>query len=87
MSYKTITIRRIYVVGQLWVGGKAAYSYTVKPGEIELLTRENCEKWLSIHSGDFQCIDDFRVDIEDFESDWENEGSEIFINDCMFGGE
>jgi hypothetical protein len=48
------------------------------------LTRENAEQWLMTHSGDFQSIKDFRVDIGEFESDWSDPESEPTYNDCMF---
>jgi hypothetical protein len=60
-------------------------------GNIGEWTRENCERWLSTNSGDFQYIEDFRVDIssngKDFVSEWADEESEFKFSDCMYPGE
>lgn len=89
MSYRTITIRRIDVIGTIWMPAiTAAMSYNLTPYDVENigeLTRENVEHWLMLNSGDFQSIEDFRVDIEDFESDWAKEESECIFSDCMYG--
>jgi len=85
MSYYTVTVRTIYVVGRLWGGGRAAYSYALTPTDVENigeLTRENCQLWLDKNAGDFESIIDFAVDIADFESDWATEEGRNFYNDC-----
>ena len=51
------------------------------------LTREAIAHWLSLNSGDFQGVDDFRASIGDQKFPWEKEDSEIEYNDCMHGNE
>ena len=88
MSYVTITIRRIDVIGSIWMPASlCAMTYDLKQSDVDNigeLTRENVAKWLSTNSGDFQSIQDFRVDIADFESDFENADSERIFDNCMF---
>lgn len=52
------------------------------------ITRDSVEYWLSLHSGDFQSIDDFYADIETDSGTliipWANEESELTFNDCMY---
>lgn len=90
MSYYTVTVREIRVIGGIWMpyGLTCAQIKTLTPHDVANigeLTRENCEQWLLLNAGDFSSIDDFQVDIEDFFSDWEKEESELTFNDCMFG--
>jgi len=88
MSYKTITINEIQVIGKIWLPPvTSAMTYKLSDHDIEKigeLTRENVEKWLRVNSGDFQCVDDFRADIGDFLSDWSNPDSEEVWCDCMY---
>ena len=60
---------QIDVIGKLWMGGTAAYSYEPTASDVEnmrdedgLITREGVEAWLDTHSGDFQSVTDFSVD-------------------------
>ena len=50
--------------------------------------RDDVERWLLLHSGDFQSIDDFRADFEvDGENvvhEWKHEESEWTFSDCMY---
>jgi hypothetical protein len=90
MSYYTVTVRRIDVIGKIWQPGigTCAMSYELRDYDVENIgefTRENVQLWLDSNSGDFQSISDFRADIADFFSDWEDEESEGIFNDCMFG--
>ncbi len=90
MSYRTITINEIHVIGTLWMGGTAAMTYKLTAYDLENigeLTRENVQKWLDTHSGDFQSLSDFHADIGDFDSPWEHAESECTFNDCMFPSE
>ena len=93
MSYKTIVINRIQVVGHIWQPGTVrGEQYDLKPHQVQAikalwegkLTREAVELWLATNSGDFQHVQDFHADIEDFDSPWENEENEAIFNDCMF---
>jgi len=85
----------IQVIGKIWMPAGATCAMAYPLGEYELgnigeLTRENCASWLRTNSGDFQHIEDFRVDIshkgEDFVSEWVDEESELTFNDCMYPG-
>lgn len=91
MSYRTITINQIEVIGTIWMpASTCAMTYKLTAHDIENigeLTRENVQKWLDTHSGDFQSIEDFHADIGDFDSPWEHEESECTFNDCMFPSE
>ena len=91
MSYRTITINQIEVIGTIWMpASTCAMTYKLTAHDIENigeLTRENVQKWLDTHSGDFQSIADFHADIGDFDSPWEHEESELTFNDCMFPSE
>ena len=88
MSYYTVTVRKINVIGQIWQPGfTCAMSYRLTKHDVEMigeLTRENVERWLMSHSGDFQSVQDFHADIADFDSPWENEASELTFLEAMF---
>lgn len=91
MRYQTCK-SSIQVIGKIWMPAVTAYEYPLSSYDLENigeLTRENCEAWLATHSGDFQSIEDFRVDIStrngvDFVSEWANEESEFIFSDCMY---
>ncbi len=95
----TVTTSRVQVIGTIWMPAvTAAQDYTLTPHDVEnardedgTLTRESVERWLALHSGDFQSVEDFRADIadgdKDFVSEWASEDSEITYNDRMFGSE
>ena len=93
MSYMTITICQIEVIGRIWEPcGTCAMSYNLNSHDVENikalgngeLTREACQKWLATHAGDFQFIEDFHADIEDFDSPWEHEENEYTFLDCFY---
>ena len=96
MSYRVITkiIRQIQVIGKLWLPPvTAAYDYNLRSSDVEnirakspdgkTITREGVQSWLNTHAGDFQTIEDFNVDIEEFESPWSKAESEDTYIDCM----
>lgn len=91
----------IDVIGTIWMPAvTAATRYTVSqydlanmtddgtPGRPPAITRESVSDWLDRHSGDFQCVDDFRADLEtdsgNVTIEWFSEESEYTFNDCMF---
>lgn len=89
MSYRTITINCIEVLGYIWMPGDVlcGQRYDLSPYDLENigeLTRANAERWLMCHSGDFSRIVDFRADIGDFESPWGYDTSEALYSDCMY---
>ena len=68
-------------------GLKCAMSYDLTPYDLENigeLTKNNIDRWVSLHTGDFSSVDDYRADIGDFLQDWENPESELTFNDCMY---
>ena len=97
MSYRRITINQVQVIGFIWEPGDfhCSMTYNLSPSQVEDikalgngdLNREAVQHWLGTNSGDFQSIEDFRVDIEDFLSDWANPESEYIFLDCMDSAE
>lgn len=95
MSYLMITVRQIEVIGRIWQPGMdtCGMAYNLKTSDVEQikalgggeLTRAACEKWLHSHAGDFQEIEDFHADIEDFDSPWAHEESGMTFTSCMGG--
>ena len=89
MSYYTVTVRRIEVIGVIWLPlSTCAMVYDLQSYEVEQigeLTRENIQAWLDTRAGDFQSITDFHADIADFDSPWQSEESEGIFMDCMCG--
>ena len=97
MRYERL-VSEIYVVGRIWQGIIAAYTYSLSSYDIANIKsmigvrhittmREAVEDWLSTGAGDFQSIQDFRVTIStpdgfDFDSDWTTEEGEVAWNDC-----
>ena len=74
MAIHTIVTRDVFVIGRLWMGGKAGCKYTL-PKNIPS-TREDIQEWLDTHAGDFQEVIDFGASIEEVEIpflDQENE--------------
>lgn len=47
-------------------------------------TRENVERWLSTHTGDFQSVTDFHAVIGDVEIDWADMDNDCVYSDCMY---
>ena len=94
----TRLISEVNVVGRIWTGQEAAYTYPLSAYDIEnivnngdgAITRDAVQSWLDCHAGDFQSIKDFQVTIStpegnDFDSGWETEEGELLYSDCMFG--
>lgn len=73
MSYLTIEINEVDVIGHGWLNQRMCYTYKLTDYDVESigkLNRDNVENWLMKNSGDFQMVDDFQVDIKDFQSDF-----------------
>ena len=86
-----ITAATTYTLSDYDIGNIRARSQGADVGPVDSgpVTREGVEEWLSRNSGDFQSVEDFRVTIStadgyDFDSDFEDEESELTFNDCMF---
>ena len=78
----------VRVLGNIWQPGigKCAMEYTLDSSDVENIgdfTRENVERWLCTHSGDFQSIDDFSASVGEWEIGWANEENELAYWDCM----
>lgn len=91
MSYYTVTVKEIYVIGKIWMPAiTCAQTIKVTDHDIENmkdngeLTRDSIENWLGCHTGDFQSIIDFSVDIADFQSPWADPDSEFIFMDCIY---
>jgi hypothetical protein len=91
-----VTESVIRVVGVIWWPAvTCAKDYELDShdiGNIEKpVTRDTVERWLMLHSGDFQSITDFEADLEiDGETvliPWADEESECTYSDCMFPSE
>jgi len=92
----TYTVHKSYiqVIGPIWMPPVVcAMQYDLgeyEVGNIQAFTRSGIEHYLSTHSGDFQCIDDFYADIydpvdkRDYEIPWNDPESDIIFNDCMY---
>lgn len=89
-----VTIERnfVQVIGTIWQPGvgPCAVEYALNAHDVESIgdfTRDNVERWLSTHSGDFQSIADFRATVGDDWIEFADEESELTFNDCMFPSE
>jgi len=95
MSYIMITIRQIEVIGEIWQPGFGTCGtvYNLSRHHIANIralgggtfTRDACRLWLRSHAGDFQHIEDFHADIEDFDSPWALSDSDLTFASCMGG--
>lgn len=85
-----LTIERnwIEVIGTIWMpAATCAQRIDLTRYDIENIgepTRDNVELWLTMHSGDFQHVQDFRAIVGETVIDWNNPDSEFTYNDCMF---
>jgi len=99
MRYTTVT-SVIQVIGKIWMPPiMAAMEYTVRPDDLKdedgKITRDSIDRWVCLHTGDFQSITDWRADIStddngeplDIVIDWRTEDSKITWYDCMYGSE
>lgn len=78
------------------MGGRASYYYNLTKNDLDNIMeaaevndihnvqREYFENWLYTHSGDFQSIIDYKVDVKDIIYDWKLDDSEQYFCDCMF---
>lgn len=90
---------RIDVIGRLWQGCEAAYSYPLDANEVRMyatnsegaITRDSVERYVALHTGDFASVTDFRASLwfegRDYDFDFASEESELTFNDCMYGSE
>lgn len=85
----------IQVIGPIWMPqttGATIYnltSYDIEniKNENEEITREDIDRWLCCHSGDFQYVKDFSAYIEDEDFPWEDEENEWIFQDLMYPSE
>ena len=85
----TIERNWIEVVGFLWMGGKASTGYDLNKSQVEIIgsppTRKKVSQWLTVNSGDFQHIIDFRAIVGEKIIPWEKEENELFFQECSDG--
>lgn len=95
----TVVVSKVQVIGKIWMPPVlSAMEYTVSNSDIENMkdektgdiSRSAVERWVMLHTGDFQSIEDWRAELEVGDEtliwDWEKEDSEMKYNDCMFPG-
>jgi hypothetical protein len=83
----------ISVVGNIWMPNcQAAYDYGLSEYDINnmrgddgKIARNDIERWLGSHAGDFQSIEDFSASIGSANYGWANEESELRYNDLVYG--
>lgn len=84
----TVERNWIELIGVIWMPSTTcAQRIDLRQYDIENIgepTRENVEQWLTMHSGDFQSVTDFRAVIGETVIEWANEESELTFNDCMY---
>jgi hypothetical protein len=78
----------ILVVGTIWMPATTASTrYELSRYDLDNIgefTRENVERWLSTHSGDFQHVQDFYATAGDVEIPWATEEGEIAYADTVW---
>ena len=94
MATYTVHKSTIQVIGPIWMPPiTCAMEYSLTEWDvnnISPITRDEVAYWLSLNSGDFQGIDDFRADIydpstgHDIVFEWEDPESEMTYNACMW---
>ena len=90
----TVTKQVIQVLGVIWIPAiTCAMTKELSSYDMANLgdpaSRDDVEEWLSLHSGDFQNVTDFRADFDvggkHIVHDWANgEDSEIAFADAMY---
>jgi hypothetical protein len=77
----------VRVVGKIWLPPvTAAMEYPLRKYDLETIgefTRENVERWLCTHAGDFSSIIDFYATSGDIEIPWGTEDGELIWEDCV----
>lgn len=82
------TIERswVNVVGKGWYGQTIATTYNLSSYDLKNIgeeTRENVERWLGSHAGDFQKVEDFRAVLKNSVVEWGTIEGELSFMDCM----
>ena len=86
----TVVTHEVFVVGRGWHGQPMATTYNLIPYGLENLgefTRDNVQKWLDTHAGDFQVITDFSASLAEVEIPFATEEGELAWYDLMFDNE
>lgn len=88
--YRTVRTRHavVRVIGLIWQPGlTCAMNYTLSDYDLENIgefTRENIDRWLSTHAGDFSRIIGFQAECGEGIIAWESEDNECTYSDCMY---
>ena len=92
----TITKQRIEVLGYIWMpNALCAQVRDLSAYDMENLgdarNRDDVERWIALHCGDFSRVVDFRADFdvdgEHIEHAWTSEENELAFNDAMYPSE
>jgi hypothetical protein len=87
MKY-TVERNWIDVLGRIWQPGigPCGLRIDLRAGDMENIgeaTRDNVERWLASHAGDFQEIIDFHAIVGEVEIDWASEDNEATYCDGL----
>ena len=85
---RTITENYVLILGGIWWPYGALCSLRVNLSSHDLasigeFTRENVERWLLTHSGDFSSVKDFYATAGDIEIPWSSEENELAYLDTI----
>lgn len=92
MSRNTVIVRRIEILGYIWIPNTlAAMEKKVDAYDVEhmrsddgSITRDSVQRWLDTHVGDFSHIVDFHADIDDVDIPWRLEDNELQYNELTY---
>lgn len=86
----------VQVIGKIWLPSITAamecpldrYDLeNMRDEETGEITRDDIERWVGLHTGDFATITDFCASIGDTDYPWADEESEFTYHDCMYGSD
>lgn len=81
-------VRQAYVevVGKLWMGSTAGYTYQLTDADLTSMgefNRETVGKWLKSHSGDFQLITYFHAVCGEIDLPWEDQDIGLIFQEMV----
>ena len=83
-----VRVARVDVLGKIWMPAMMAGTrYDLSDRDLENIgefTRENLEKWLGTHAGDFQEVKDFSAVCGETEINWSSEDNQLEFQDYMY---
>jgi hypothetical protein len=85
---RRVRLAYIEVIGKIWMPantcGQRIQLTDYDLNNIGSFTCDNVERWLCLHSGDFQSIIDFHAVCGQLEIPWQLEENEFTYHDCMY---